>query len=399
MARAAGKRARDPRLDFFRGAGMFIILLAHMPGNPLAEAIPARFGFSDATEIFVFCSGVASALAFGCAFESAGWVLGTARILHRVWQVYWAHIGVFLATIAVLAGADRIAGIDQYLRHDLNLWPLLEEPAHRLPEFLGLVYVPNYFDILPMYLVVLLLVPVVMAVARLGTLAVGLFVVGLWAVASTGALELAAETWSGRPWFFNPFSWQLVFFLGFSFGRGWLVAPGYDRRLALAAAAVLVAAAPFSCHYGWECYAGYGALPWLGEAHDALARLTDKTHLGVLRVVHFVALAYLAHAAAGEGGRRLSGAVVPLVSQVGRQTLAVFLAGLVLAQALGATLDATGRTFGTVALANLAGCAALVLVAIVVEWFKSAPWARVRAPAPAPNGAAVERADAVTPVA
>ena len=54
-------RQRDPRLDFYRGIAMFIILVAHIPTNAWANWIPARFGFSDATEIFVFCSGMASA--------------------------------------------------------------------------------------------------------------------------------------------------------------------------------------------------------------------------------------------------------------------------------------------------------------------------------------------------
>ena len=56
---------RDPRLDFFRGLGMFIIFFAHTPGNIVKQFIPARFGPSDATEVFIFCSGLASALAFG----------------------------------------------------------------------------------------------------------------------------------------------------------------------------------------------------------------------------------------------------------------------------------------------------------------------------------------------
>ena len=66
-------RERDLRLDFFRGVGMFIILIAHITDNPWTLWIPARFGFSDATEIFVFCSGMASAIAFGGVFERAGW--------------------------------------------------------------------------------------------------------------------------------------------------------------------------------------------------------------------------------------------------------------------------------------------------------------------------------------
>ena len=70
---------RDPRLDFYRGMAMFIILFAHTPGNFFTSWIPARWGFSDATEMFVFCSGMASAIAFGRTFDRAGWALGTAR--------------------------------------------------------------------------------------------------------------------------------------------------------------------------------------------------------------------------------------------------------------------------------------------------------------------------------
>src|SRR5207253_11373246 len=84
----------------------------------------------------------------------------------------------------------------------------------------------------------------------------------------------------------------------------------------------------------------------------------------------------LAYILAGEGGRRLSGALVREASRVGRQTLPVFLSGLVLAQALGAALDFSSRSVLTVAVANLGGCALLMLVAATAEWFKSEPWSR-----------------------
>ena len=82
------KTVRDPRLDFYRGLAMFIILVAHIPRNAWTGWIPARFGFSDATEIFVFCSGMASAIAFGGAYARKGWFLGSARVAFRIWQVY-----------------------------------------------------------------------------------------------------------------------------------------------------------------------------------------------------------------------------------------------------------------------------------------------------------------------
>ena len=70
---AQKRKLRDPRLDVFRGLGMFIILIAHIPENNLASWIPARFGYSDAADLFVFCSGMASAFAFASLFEKRGW--------------------------------------------------------------------------------------------------------------------------------------------------------------------------------------------------------------------------------------------------------------------------------------------------------------------------------------
>ena len=187
-------------------------------------------------------------------------MLGTARILHRVWQVYWAHVGVFVAVVALLAAADLELG-GRYLRHGLNLGPFLDDPARMLLGYATLTYVPNYFDILPMYLVILALVPLVIAAARLGRGAVAALVGILYLLAYARLLDLPAEPWSDRVWFFNPFSWQLLFFLGFAFGRGWLVSPGYDRRLMLAALGVVAAALPFSCQYGWS------SLPDRGPCH------------------------------------------------------------------------------------------------------------------------------------
>ena len=293
------KAARDLRLDVFRGLGMFIILMAHIPNNSLADWIPARFGFSDATEIFVFCSGAASALAFGPAFDNAGWLWGTRRISRRIWEVYRAHVGVFLAVVAVLALADDLIPGASYLRERLNLGHFLDAPARALAEFLRFAYVPNYFDILPMYLVILALVPVMMALARVSLRLVAIASLILWLLANLHVLDLPAEPWSQRPWFFNPFGWQAIFFTGFAFVRGWLPAPRHDPRLILASLAIIVVSAPVSCHYGFSCYAGWGYAPALGEIHEWLDPFIDKPHLGALRYVHFLAVSYLVFLLAG----------------------------------------------------------------------------------------------------
>ena len=82
LGRVQPKKVRDPRLDFFRGVAMLIIFIAHTPANLWNSFIPARFGWSDATEMFVFCSGFAAAIAFGGTFIKSSFWYGTVACPH-----------------------------------------------------------------------------------------------------------------------------------------------------------------------------------------------------------------------------------------------------------------------------------------------------------------------------
>ncbi|MGK9230165.1 OpgC domain-containing protein [Inquilinus limosus] len=360
---AAAKPGRDPRLDVFRGLGMLIILTAHIPENSWILWIPARFGFSDATEMFVFLSGMASAIAFGRVFDRDGFTRGTGRVARRVWQIYWIHVAVFVVIAALVAAAGTRPGGESYIV-ELNLPHFFADPVGLLPRFLTLAYVPNYFDILPMYLVILAMMPAMILAERLHWALPFALMAAIWGLAQAHLLDLPAEPWSDRVWFFNPFGWQLLFYLGFFLMRGTLPAPSPGRGLTILAAAVVLATVPFAYYRIIE------ASPFFGFWAQALTPLTDKTHFGLLRLVHFLALAVLAMRLAGPGGRRLHGPVVAVVSKVGQQTLAVFVSGMVAAQLLGMALDHTGRGPIAVAAANLAGFAALVAVAYAVAWFK-----------------------------
>jgi hypothetical protein len=374
-ARPAVASARDPRLDFFRGLGMFIIVIAHIPGNTWTLWIPARFGFSDATEMFVFQSGMASALAFGATFDRAGPLLLSARVAQRIWQIYWTHICVFIVILTLLVAAGTRPDGMRYAEA-LNLHRFLADPAAFLPGLLTLTYVPNYFDILPMYIGILALMPLMLLAARCHPALAFALMAGLWLAAGWG-LAPPAEPASDRRWFFNPFGWQLLFFTGFFIMRGAIPAPRWDPRLGALAALLLIASVPFALVRWYEAHPAFEA------AAQTLAPLTDKTRFGLLRFAHFLALAYLAAHAVGPRGAPLRGPVVGVVSVVGQQSLAVFAAGMVMAQALGIWLGRSGGGAGAMALANLAGFAALIGTAYVTRWFKGAPWRRATSGAPA----------------
>jgi hypothetical protein len=388
----APPKQRDLRLDFFRGIGMFIILIAHITGNPWTLWIPARFGFSDATEMFVFCSGMASALAFGAVFARAGWGMGALRILHRVWQVYWVHLGVFFVTLLAMLALNLTGIFPRDEVGALNLYPFLQNTGPNLIGLMTLTYVPNYFDILPMYLVILGLIPVMMALARVDVRLAVAASLALW-VAATAGLNLPAELWftkpSDRPWFFNPFAWQLVFFTGFALMAGWLPAPPVRRSLVWLAAGIVVLSVPFA----WGKI--IAQVEAIRDLRQVAAPLFDKTDFGILRYVHFLALAYLAWVAVGPLGVRLQrrgwlGAAIALICRVGQQSLAVFAASMVLARVLGAVLDLAGGGALAALAVNLAGFALIIGVARVAAFFKSQPWKTAQARAASPDPARAE---------
>ena len=367
-------RIRDPRLDFFRGLGMFIILIAHVPWNGWTEWIPARFGFSDAADMFIFCSGAASALAFAPIFDKRGWYLGTVRIVYRVWQIYWAHIAVFFMTFSFVIWADLKLGGNHYVGAELNLTSFFEFPRERILGLMTLTFIPNNFDILPMYLVILCMIPMIMFLARIHRFAAFGMIIALWLAANVWGIKLTADMIEHRLWFFNPFGWQLLFFTSFAFVRGWLPVPKPNAWLISASVILIVMSAPVACQTEFNCYAGYGKFPVLGEIHQQLDPLIHKMDLGLLRYLHFLATAYLAYIACGPHGMYLRGRLVETICGVGQQTLAVFLTGTVASLVMGLALDILGRNFYAELIVNLSGFGVLIMSAAIVRYFKALPW-------------------------
>ena len=409
----SGKTVRDPRLDFFRGMAMFIILISHTPGNAWTSWIyPSRWNFSDATEIFVFCSGMASAIAFGRSFDRSGWLMGTARVLYRIWQIYWTHIAMFVAIATMLAAIDATGWHpDREYIGSLNLWKFFADPAPQLVGLMTLTYVPNYFDILPMYMVVLAMMPVFVFVGRRSLPALAVLSVVMWIFAQRVILEplglgawhlgFPAEPWSDRKWFFNPFGWQLVFFTGFALMRGWIPTPPVATWLVVLCAGFAVVCMLLS-NVGFRLFeieairgayaaatdcveTGFGRCNPIYDFRQAFGGWFDKSDFGLLRYLNHLAIAYLFWVAAGERGRRLVAAgrrgagaawnaFVEIVMTVGQQSLAVFVFSMGLARVNGYLFDVLGGNAFTWTLINMTGFGLCIGCAYGVAWFKSQPW-------------------------
>jgi len=206
---------------------------------------------------------------------------------------------------------------------------------------------------------------------------------GLWLLAFTTHLGPPAEWWSERTWFFNPLSWQLLFYTGFAFASGWLRTPPASRQLTWLALALVLVLAPVSPW--WPV--------WRPEALQAAAETLwyweEKQYFGPLRLLHFLALAYLALQFVDRFPGLLAHPLAAPIVKVGQQALPVFLTSIILAQAAGILLDLAGRGSVAVAAVNLGGFAVLVGVAYLMAHVKAEPWRR-----PAPVGGAVSASPA-----
>ncbi|BAT59131.1 OpgC protein [Variibacter gotjawalensis] len=370
------KRPRDKRLDVFRGLCMLIIFIAHTPANPWLAWIPARFGFSSATELFVFGSGFASAVAFGGTFTRSGFWNGTLRIAYRIWQLYWAHIALFV----VLAGISvLIAPEGSHAAQAISY--LMSAPGAAVAGLVTLTFVPALLDILPLYIVVLALVPVMMAARRLHPVAPFALSAALYAATFLFGLAMPGHSNNGGPWFFNPFAWQLLFFMGYAIGLGWWTPPALNKRwLVWLAAVIVIVSVPFNF------WAFTDAFPALIDWQARALPLNTWTNVHPVRIIHFLALAYLTLSLLDKARWLLDTQPAKVLTLVGTQSLPAFLACTALAWIAGIALDLWGTGYLVVALVNLAGLGGVVAAAAIAKVFKSEPWTKAKdVPSPAPR--------------
>ncbi len=357
-------RGRDARIDLARGLTMLIIFVAHVPGNLWAEFIPARMGFSSGAEAFVLCSGLACGIAFGGTFRRNGWVAGTRRIGKRVWQLWLAQVLTFAGFAALMLGIDALLGGNAYeTRYSLSY--LLSGPVEAAVALMTLTYVPDFFDILPLYIVLLAAVPLMSLVAGASRWLVLGLSAGLWLLVQLFPLNLPAHPAGTKLWYFDPLAWQFLFFLGYATTAGWLTPPrATPTRIALAAAFIL-GCIPLTF---WGAHA---AVPALGELYRAIYPAEAISTLHPLRLIHVLVLAWL-FAALLESRRSTlyDGPWKPILT-VGQQSLTTFLTGIILAALGGVALDLMGRGVVPTALVNITGCALLVATAYAARAIKA----------------------------
>ena len=357
---------RDLRLDFFRGLALLFIFLDHIPDNLVSWITVRNYGFSDAAEIFVFISGYTAAMVYGRAMRQGGFRHGAARILRRCGQLYAAHVGVFLLFMAQAAYAVTWFHNGRYAQ-ETQLGEFLANPRAVLLQTVLLKFRPPTLDILPLYVVLLLAFPLALWFLERWPVGALLASGSLYGIAHATGLSLPGYA-LGTSWLFNPLAWQFLFILGALCGRL------HDRpQRVLPRAALWQAIA--------TAYVGFAFLvtltwhlpqlaPWMPAWFSRLP--LGKTALDPLRLLHFLALAYVIVCLIGERPRFLDWRLVRPVICCGQQSLYVFCVGLLLSFGAHVILVEVNEAFGMQLLVSLIGIALSIGLASLLGWWRQA---------------------------
>src|SRR4029078_6154007 len=152
---------RELRLDLFRGLALWLIFIDHLPPSVLTWFTIRHYGFLDATEIFIFLSGYTAAFVYGRAMLEQGLVVATARVLRRAWQIYVAHVflfAIFLAEISYVAAHFE----NPLYSEEMGIIDFLKQPDVTIVQALLLRFRPVNMDVLPLYIVLMLFLPLIL---------------------------------------------------------------------------------------------------------------------------------------------------------------------------------------------------------------------------------------------
>jgi hypothetical protein len=357
---------RDLRLDLFRGLALWLIFLDHIPSNMVAWITLRNYGFSDATEIFVFISGYTAAFVYGREMLNRGLVIAGAHILRRAWQVYVAHIFLFMLYMAELAYVTTTFE-NPLFSEEIDLLGALKEPGSTLVRALLLTFQPPNLDILPLYIVLLAGFPLVLwLLLRRPTLVLA-GSVALYAIAWKFELEFTA--YPRGAWFFNPLAWQLIFVFGAwcALGGAARLADAIKSRavLALAIAYLLFS---FAISLTWYSDALDQRVPqWLSD----FIYPVDKTNLDVLRFAHFIALATLTVRFVRRDAPWLESPMLRPIVMCGQHSLEIFCLGEFLSLGGYFVNVELAAGFWTQLAVSGTGILIMIATAALLDWYRN----------------------------
>ncbi|MCC8936906.1 hypothetical protein CI1B_59240 [Bradyrhizobium ivorense] len=372
------EKGRDLRLDLFRGIANWAIYLDHIPDNVVNWITTRNYGFSDAADLFVFISGYTASFVYARMMLERGFVVGATRLTKRVWQLYVAHIILFVIYIASISYLALRFG-DSEIINEFNVAGLVDNATETLRQGLFLKFKPVNLDVLPLYIVLMGLFPPVLWFMLRRPNWTMLASIALWLVSRHMGWNLAA--YPAGTWYFNPFAWQVLFVFG-----SWCAMGGARKNMH-------IINSPYTL---WFCIAymifalimtmagrfpDFGALfpDWLYSAFNP----NDKTNLAPYRFLHFVVITVLVIRFIPKDWAALEWKVFDPLIVCGQQSLAVFCVGVFLSFVGHFELSMSSGSLFAQIFVSISGIAIMTIVAYYISWSKRQD-KPIKPPAPKP---------------
>jgi len=271
-------------VDFWRGFALVSIFINHIPGITYEHLTHRNVSISDSAELFVFLAG----WSLGLLVTSGSAPTSTPRLVLRLGgravTIYAAQILISSIALATLAGTAYLADNPLILEWH-NASAVFQEPQLAQIGLVLLTHQLGYFDILPLYVVLMVAAPAIAILDRFARPLLVPLSLALYLAALT--VPFTAPTWPvPGQWFFNPFTWQAIFVLGFALSRnegvGAMVRRHIDRIWWAALPIVVVTAG--IVWFNW--FPDPVRLP-----EPKLLFLNGKSFLTPMRLIQFLALA------------------------------------------------------------------------------------------------------------
>ena len=359
------EKGRDLRLDLFRGVANWAIFLDHIPDNVVNWITTRNYGFSDAADLFVFISGYTASFVYARMMIDRGFIVGATRLFKRVWQLYVAHIILFVIYIVAIAFLAR-RFMDSELINEFNVAGLVDHATETLGQGLLLKFKPVNLDVLPLYIVLMgFFPPVLWMMLRQPDLTMLASIV-LWLLARHFNWNFSA--YPAGSWYFDPYCWQVMFIFG-----SWCALVGAKK-------------AAFIITSKWGLYLGvaylifamimtfagkfsdFGALfpHWLYSTFNP----NDKTFMAPYRLLHFAVVAMLVVRFVPKTWSGLEWKVWDPAIVCGQQSLAVFCVGVFLSFVAHFVLSLSSGSLLAQIVVSIAGITIMTIVAYYISWSK-----------------------------
>jgi hypothetical protein len=315
---------RDLRLDVCRGIALWFIFLNHIPDNVCSWLTLSHYGFSDATEIFMFVSGVTCALAYRFVQRCDGWWPVVSHTLRRGWEIHMAFLTLVIGLVVMVywVGENPWADVT-------NTRILMEQPGAALAHAVVLLYRPVNTDVLPVFaLFHLMFAPLLWLLMKAPNAAIAGSAL-LYGLVQHYGWNLPG--WPINDWYFNPFAWQFLVVLG-----AWWVVAGRKRFRPLLATRFVVGVSALYLLFAMVIVLGWNIKPLEGLVPAFLAKLIypiDKTDLDPLRLLHFLAVAVLVSRFVPSDWPGLMSPVLRGAIRCGENSLEIYCLGVMLSLA------------------------------------------------------------------